>query len=130
MSNSDYYPWLNPNAYQPGKIGLQWKCIAQQLHSICSRESELHLNLLTDVIRDQYCTLIRKIQAGQTKWLVNLARVVHEALAFKATMLNQEVWAGNGAKHNKKAVRLMAQLIKFYKFYYLLYLNKRWLNSQ
>ena len=31
---------------------------------------------------------------------------------------------------NKKAVRLMAQLIKFYKFYYLLYLNKRWLNSQ
>ena len=28
---------------------------------------------------------------------------------------------------NKKAVRLMAQLIKFY---YLLYLNKRWLNSQ
>ena len=33
-------------------------------------------------------------------------------------------------KNNKKAVRLMAQLIKFYKFYYLLYLNKRWLNSQ
>ena len=33
-------------------------------------------------------------------------------------------------KSNKKAVRLMAQLIKFYKFYYLLYLNKRWLNSQ
>ena len=32
--------------------------------------------------------------------------------------------------NNKKAVRLMAQLIKFYKFYYLLYLNKRWLNSQ
>ena len=31
---------------------------------------------------------------------------------------------------NKKAMRLMAQLIKFYKFYYLLYLNKRWLNSQ
>ena len=34
------------------------------------------------------------------------------------------------SKINKKAVRLMAQLIKFYKFYYLLYLNKRWLNSQ
>ena len=33
-------------------------------------------------------------------------------------------------RKNKKAVRLMAQLIKFYKFYYLLYLNKRWLNSQ
>ena len=33
-------------------------------------------------------------------------------------------------KYNKKAVRLMAQLIKFYKFYYLFYLNKRWLNSQ
>ena len=32
--------------------------------------------------------------------------------------------------NNKKAMRLMAQLIKFYKFYYLLYLNKRWLNSQ
>ena len=31
---------------------------------------------------------------------------------------------------NKKAVGLMAPLIKFYKFYYLLYLNKRWLNSQ
>ena len=31
---------------------------------------------------------------------------------------------------NKKTVRLMAQLIKFYKFYYVLYLNKRWLNSQ
>ena len=31
---------------------------------------------------------------------------------------------------NKNAMRLMAQLIKFYKFYYLLYLNKRWLNSQ
>ena len=31
---------------------------------------------------------------------------------------------------NKKAMRLMPQLIKFYKFYYLLYLNKRWLNSQ
>ena len=31
---------------------------------------------------------------------------------------------------NKKAVRLMAQLIKFYKFNYLLYLNKSWLNSQ
>ena len=34
------------------------------------------------------------------------------------------------AVHNKKAMRLMAQLIKFYKFYYLLCLNKRWLNSQ
>ena len=33
-------------------------------------------------------------------------------------------------KSNKKAVRLIAQLIKFYKFDYLLYLNKRWLNSQ
>ena len=32
--------------------------------------------------------------------------------------------------NNKKAMRLMAQLIKFYKFYYLSYLNKRWLNSQ
>ena len=31
---------------------------------------------------------------------------------------------------NKKAMRLLAQLIKFYKFYYLLYLNKKWLNSQ
>ena len=33
-------------------------------------------------------------------------------------------------KSNKKTMRLMTQLIKFYKFYYLLYLNKRWLNSQ
>ena len=33
-------------------------------------------------------------------------------------------------RSNKKAMRLIAQLIKFYKFYYLLYLNKRWLNSK
>ena len=38
--------------------------------------------------------------------------------------------SGTKVAHNKKAMRLMAQLIKFYKFYYLLYLNKRWLNSQ
>ena len=49
MSNSDYYPWLNPNVCQPGKIGLQWKRVARQLRSICSRESELHLNLLTSI---------------------------------------------------------------------------------
>ena len=47
MSNSNYYPWLNPNACQLGKIGLQWKHVAWQLCSICSRESELHPNLLT-----------------------------------------------------------------------------------
>ena len=47
MSNSDYYSWLNPNMCQTGKIGLQWKCVARWLCSICSRESELHLNLLT-----------------------------------------------------------------------------------
>ena len=47
MSNSDYYSWLNPNMCQLGKIGLQWKRVARQLHSICNKESELHLNLLT-----------------------------------------------------------------------------------
>ena len=47
MSNSDYYSWLNPNAFQPGKIGSESKHVARQLHSIGSRESELHLNLLT-----------------------------------------------------------------------------------
>ena len=36
----------------------------------------------------------------------------------------------DNSSDNKKAMRLMAQLIKFYKFYYLLYLNKGWLNSQ
>ena len=46
LTNSDYYSWLNPNMCQPGKIGLQWKHVARELHSICSRESELHLNLL------------------------------------------------------------------------------------
>ena len=49
MSNSDYYPWLNLNACQQSKIGLQWKYIAQQLRSICSSESELHPNLLTEM---------------------------------------------------------------------------------
>ena len=43
--------------------------------------------------------------------------------------LNQLLITDN-VYYNKKAVRLMAWLIKFYKFYYLLYLNKRWLNSQ
>ena len=50
MSSSDYYSWLNPNVHQLGKIGLQWKRIAWQLCSICSTESELHLNLLTSAI--------------------------------------------------------------------------------
>ena len=44
--------------------------------------------------------------------------------------LAQQIRLNSSKLIYKKAVRLMAQLIKFYKFYYLLYLNKRWLNSQ
>ena len=49
MSRPDHYSWLNPNVCQPGKIGLQWERIAWWLRSICSRESELHLNVLTHI---------------------------------------------------------------------------------
>ena len=54
-------------------------------------------------------------------------------LPYAYVIQNKQNTAENDKDTNikeKKAVRLMAQLIKFYKFYHLLYLNKRWLNSQ
>ena len=55
----------------------------------------------------------------------------HESIGSSQTSsLSDIVIKYRNCRYNKKAVRLMAQLIKFYKFYYLLYLNKRWLNSQ
>ena len=51
-----------------------------------------------------------------------LRKLDRNTVGLRINMINFNILNTLPTSYNKKAVKLMAQLIKFYKFYYLLYL--------
>ena len=127
-----------PSVYEELMRGLQAThdstvdMLCTQVVNPCQVYQEKDASTILANIRPQQvnCPFCHRV-CKTTQKLKSHIRSHHlKAAVYKFPISDKSCGDPYSLKQHKKALRLMAQLIKFYKFYFLLYFNNRWLNSQ